>query len=224
MDKINNQGITGTGLGLNIAARLIELMDGSYSVESTYGSGSTFCFEIYADIVDPTPFADGEERRVFKVMKYTTFHLYGRMTAAQEAENMAEKKKAEDKKYPGARVLVVDDNRVNVKVLCAYLKKFDIDADIALSGEASVESVRTKEYDLILMDHMMPGMDGIEATGIIRNLNVPWAKTVKMSACTANVIKGVEEEFKEAGMDDFLPKPVQFADLSEHLYRLLGDR
>ncbi len=222
VDTVNNRGITGTGLGLNIAARLIELMGGSYSVESTYGKGSIFSFELYVDIVDETPFAPGAQRQVFKVTRYTAFHLYGRQESDETKKLIAEQQKAEEAKYTGARVLVVDDNKVNVKVLCAYLKKFDINADVAYGGEESVEAVKNKEYDLIFMDHMMPGMDGIEAAGLIRNLDVPWAKSVRISACTANVIKGVEEDFKEAGMDGFLPKPVQFDDLSAHLYRMLN--
>lgn len=221
VDTVNNRGITGTGLGLNIAARIIDLMGGTYSVESTYGSGSTFTFEICEDIVDPVPFARGKERQVFSVAKYATFHLYGKMESAETKKQIREQQKAEETKYTGADVLVVDDNRVNVKVLCAYLKKFDIDADVAYGGEESVEAVRNKKYDLILMDHMMPGMDGIEAAKAIRQLDVPWAGTVKISACTANVIKGVEEEFLNAGMDDFLPKPVQFDALSAQLYRIL---
>ncbi len=222
VDTVNNKGITGTGLGLNIAARLIELMGGTYSVESTYGEGSRFSFEIYEDIVDAAPFAPEATRQVFKVAKYAAFHLYNKQESDETRKLIAEQQKAEEAKYTGARVLVVDDNKVNVKVLCAYLKKFDINADVAYSGEESIETVKAKEYDLILMDHMMPGMDGIEATGIIRNLDVPWAKTVRISACTANVIKGVEEEFVESGMDGFLPKPVQFDDLSAHLYRMLN--
>ena len=223
VDTVKNRGITGTGLGLNIAARLIDLMGGSYSLDSTYGEGSTFTFEVYEDIIDSSPFAPDAERQVFKVAKYSTFHLYDRRESSEERKIEA-RKQAGEKKYPDARVLVVDDNKVNVKVLSAYLKKFDINADVAFSGDESIEAVKNKEYDLILMDHMMPGMDGVEATGIIRSLNVPWAKTVKISACTANVIKGVEEEFKAAGMDGFLPKPVQFDDLSEHLYMMLGGK
>ena len=221
VDTVNNRGITGTGLGLNIAARIIELMGGSYSVESTYGSGSRFSFEVYQDITDAGPFAGGKERQVFNVARYTAFHLYGKKESAETRKQILEQQKAEEKKYTGASVLVVDDNKVNVKVLCAYLKKFDINADVAYGGEEAVETVRNKEYDLILMDHMMPGMDGVEATKAIRNLDVPWAKSVRISACTANVIKGVEDEFKEAGMDDFLPKPVQFDALSAQLYRIL---
>ena len=219
VDTIKNRGITGTGLGLNIAAKLIELMGGTYSLQSEYGQGSTFSFDVYADITDQTPFAPGKERAVLSVAKYSAFHLYGKRESRAELEQH----QAEGRKYTGARVLVVDDNKVNVKVLCAFLKKFDITADTALSGQEAIDSVKAKEYDLILMDHMMPGMDGIEATILIRQLDVPWAKTVKISACTANVIKGVEEEFSEAGMDGFLPKPVQMDALSAHLYRMIGD-
>ncbi|MBO4900979.1 MAG: response regulator [Lachnospiraceae bacterium] len=222
VDTVSNKGITGTGLGLNIAAKLIDLMDGSYSVESDYGKGSKFSFDVYQDIVDATPFAGDNDRQVFTVAKYITFHLYDKRESVETQKQIARHQMAEEKKYPDAKVLVVDDNKVNVKVLCAYLKKFEIGADTAFSGDEAIEMVKTKEYDLILMDHMMPGMDGIEATGIIRRLDVPWAGTVKISACTANVIKGVEDEFREAGMDGFLPKPVQFDDLSEHLYMMLG--
>ena len=224
VDTIKNRGITGTGLGLNIAAKLIDLMGGSYSVKSTYGEGSTFSFDVYEDIVDAEPFAGDKERKVYTAAKYLTFHIYGKRESAETRTLIAKQQKAGEKKYPDARVLVVDDNKVNLKVLSAYLKKFDISADIASSGEEAVEAVRYKEYDLILMDHMMPGMDGVEAAGIIRKLDVPWAKKVRISACTANVIKGVEEEFKEAGLDGFLPKPVQFDDLSEHLYRMLDGK
>ena len=224
VDTLKNRGITGTGLGLNIAAKLIDLMGGSYSVKSTYGEGSTFSFDVYEDIVDAEPFAGDKERKVYTAAKYLTFHIYGKRESAETRTLIAKQQKAGEKKYPDARVLVVDDNKVNLKVLSAYLKKFDISADIASSGEEAVEAVRYKEYDLILMDHMMPGMDGVEATGIIRKLDVPWAKKVRISACTANVIKGVEEEFKEAGLDGFLPKPVQFDDLSEHLYRMLDGK
>ncbi|MBO4899194.1 MAG: response regulator [Lachnospiraceae bacterium] len=224
VDTLKNRGITGTGLGLNIAAKLIDLMDGSYSVKSTYGEGSTFSFEVYEEIVDPEPFAGDKERKIYTAAKYQTFHLYGKRESAETRKLIAKQQKVGEKKYPNARVLVVDDNKVNVKVLSAYLKKFDIAADVAMGGEEAIEAVKNKEYDLILMDHMMPGMDGVEATGIIRKLEVPWARSVRISACTANVIKGVEEEFKEAGMDGFLPKPVQFDDLSEHLYRMLDGK
>ncbi len=219
VDTVRNRGITGTGLGLNIAAKIIELMDGTYSVQSEYGRGSTFSFEVYADVADPAPIAPGKEREVFAVAKYSSFYLYGKHEHSEETQ----KHKAKEQKYTGARVLVVDDNMVNVKVLCAFLKKFDILADTALSGPDAIEAVKNKEYDLVLMDHMMPDMDGVEATILIRQLDVPWAKTVKITACTANVLKGVEEEFLKAGMDGFLPKPIQMDALSAHLYGILGD-
>ncbi|MCR5735818.1 MAG: response regulator, partial [Lachnospiraceae bacterium] len=175
VDTMKNREITGTGLGLNIAAKIIDLMGGSYSVKSTYGQGSTFSFEVYEGIIDETPFAGDEERKVFTAARYTTFHIYGKRESAETRKLIEKQQNAGEKKYPDARVLIVDDNKVNLKVLNAFLKKFDIAADAVTSGKDSIEAVKNKEYDLILMDHMMPGMDGIEATGVIRNLDVPWA-------------------------------------------------
>ncbi len=216
VDTAKNRGITGTGLGLNISARLIELMQGTYSVKSTYGVGSTFSFTVKEEVIALAPLANGVKREPVKVTKFASFYLYGKKDVLEEKRE-EEKKEASEKKYPDAKVLVVDDNKVNVKVLCAFLKRFDINPDTALSGEAAIEAVENKEYDLVLMDHMMPGMDGIEATKRIRAIGNPWCKNMKIVACTANVLKGIEEEFKEAGMDGFLPKPIQMDSLSKQL-------
>ena len=221
VDTAKNRGITGTGLGLNISARLIELMQGTYSVKSTYGVGSTFSFEVKGEVIALAPLANGVKREPIKVTKYASFYLYGKPDS-EASKREEEKREANEKKYPDARVLVVDDNKVNVKVLCAFLKRFDINPDTALSGEEAIEAVKEKEYDLILMDHMMPEMDGVEATKIIRALRLPWSRTVRIVACTANVLKGIEEEFKEAGMDGFLPKPIQMDSLSKELLKNLN--
>ena len=221
VDAAKNRGITGTGLGLNIAARLIELMNGSYSVKSMYGVGSTFSFEVDLEVVALAAIAPSAERDTFKVSKYVSFYLYGKHESLVETRRAEELKEAELKTYPNARVLIVDDNKVNVKVLLAYLKRFGIEADNALSGREAIDKVSGQEYDLVLMDHMMPEMDGIEATKIIRELKVPWADKMIITACTANVLKGVEEEFKEAGMNDLLPKPIQFDSLARILYKYL---
>lgn len=220
VDAAKNRGITGTGLGLNISARLIDLMQGSYSVKSTYGVGSTFSFEVKEEVIALAPLASGVKRETVKVTKYASFYLYGKRDSLVE-KGEEEKKEAIEKKYPDAKVLVVDDNKVNVKVLCAFLKRFDIDPDTALSGEAAIEAVENKDYDLVLMDHMMPGMDGIEATKRIRSLPGSRCKSMKIVACTANVLKGIEEEFKAAGMDGFLPKPIQMDSLAKQLMRSL---
>ncbi len=220
VDTVNNHRITGSGLGLSIAAGIIDMMNGSYYVESDYGVGSTFFFEFEQGQMTTEPLARDREREKFRVAKLSTFHLYGK-TGQTEA---AAQKKAEnsEKKYPDAKVLVVDDNKVNVKVLCAYLKRFGIVADSAFNGPDAIKMVGEKEYDLIFMDHMMPDMDGIEATGIIRAAGYPWSKKIKILACTANVVKGMEAEFIGAGMDDLVPKPVQSDTLAEKLAEYLS--
>lgn len=223
VDAKSNRGITGTGLGLNIAAKLIELMGGTYKVDSVYKEGSTFSFEIDQEIVANIPLASGVEREKLQVTKFASFFLYGKQTDAAMEEKDAERKNAEAIKYPNAKVLVVDDNKVNIKVLSAFLKHFEIQADVSLSGMDAIEKVRAKEYDLVFMDHMMPEMDGVETTEKIRAMeDIAWAKTVKIIACSANVLKGVEELFTEAGMDDMVPKPIQMEELALKLKKYLS--
>ena len=223
VDAKSNRGITGSGLGLNIAAKLIELMGGTYKVDSVYKEGSTFSFEIDQEIVANMPLALGVEREKLQVTKFASFFLYGKQTDAAMEEKDAERKNAEAIKYPNAKVLVVDDNKVNIKVLSAFLKHFEIQADVSLSGMDAIEKVRAQEYDLVFMDHMMPEMDGVETTEKIRAMeDIAWAKTVKIIACSANVLKGVEELFTEAGMDDMVPKPIQMEELALKLKKYLS--
>jgi PAS domain S-box-containing protein len=108
---------------------------------------------------------------------------------------------------PDAKILVVDDNAVNLNVACGLLKLCKITADTALSGQEAIEKINENQYDIVFMDHMMPGMDGVEATKIIRESGVK----VTIIALTANVIAGAKEEFFAAGMDDWLTKPINKA-------------
>jgi CheY-like chemotaxis protein len=105
---------------------------------------------------------------------------------------------------PDAKILVVDDNAVNLNVACGLLKLCKITADTALSGQEAIDKINQNQYDIVFMDHMMPGMDGVEATKIIRKMGVK----VTIVALTANAIAGAKEEFLAAGMDDWLTKPI----------------
>ena len=219
VDGVKNYGIMGTGLGLNITARLVTLMDGKYGVDSIYGKGSTFFFSIPQDMVASMKLCEGRTREKVKVTKFATFHLFEMGTEENEIEEV--KPKEERHSFPDAKVLVVDDNKVNVKVLTAFLKHFDIKAESCYSGAEAISLFKEKEYDLIFMDHMMPEMDGIEATQEIRALDVPWNQDTVIIACTANVIKGMEELFMQAGMDDMVSKPVQMDSLTVVLNKYL---
>lgn len=222
LDSKKNRKIEGSGLGLAIFAQLVTLMQGSYGLESEYGKGSTFSFDILLEVVDNTPFASMEREEIL-VQKVTAFSLYGTAKEVEVEPVEAKKSKKEElKDYSKFDIMVVDDNKVNLKVICAFLKHFAIEADTATSGKEAIEKVKAKKYDLIFMDHMMPEMDGVETTQIIRELDIDYCQSVPIIACTANVVKGVEELFMQAGMDDFVPKPIQLEVLSEKLAKFLG--
>ena len=118
-------------------------------------------------------------------------------------------KNTEENKFvlnaPHAKILVVDDNTINLNVACGLLRLHKINPDTAASGPEAIKLLREKQYDVVLMDHMMPGMDGIEATIIIRDMGI---KT-PIIALTANAIEGVRDELLAAGMDDMLTKPIE---------------
>ena len=123
---------------------------------------------------------------------------------------------------PTAKVLVVDDNAVNLKVAAGLLKLYRIQPHTAANGKRAVEMVRATDYDLIFMDHMMPGMDGIDTTVAIRSLGEKYVK-VPIIALTANAISGVREMFKAEGLDDFLSKPIEMSKLDAILKKWLPE-
>ncbi len=204
-----NRKIVGTGLGLAISAELITLMGGKYSVESVYGQGTTFFFEVPVEVNDWKPLAGEEYRREVIVDKYDNFYLFDIAKVDDRKRTKNGAIIVEEKQYPGKQVLVVDDNRVNVKVLVAFLKQFGIEADSAYSGEEAIRKCDEKAYDMIFMDHMMPEMDGIETTVEIRKSDKDYNKKVKIIACTANAQKNLGEVFIKNGMDEFVTKPVK---------------
>ncbi len=117
---------------------------------------------------------------------------------------------------PNARILVVDDNVMNVDVAKGLLRLCDIDADHAYSGAEAIEKSRTNTYDLIFMDHMMPEMDGLEAAAFIRSLS-PTHKNIPIIALSANAITGAREMFLENGLQDFVSKPIDKTKLMQAL-------
>jgi len=137
----------------------------------------------------------------------TTFHITIPKILGEEALISG----AGDNDYriyaPDAKILVVDDNAINLNVACGLLQLCKIAADTAMSGQEAIEKINQNQYDIVFMDHMMPGMDGVEATKIIREMGVK----ITIIALTANAVAGAKEEFFTAGMDDWLTKPINKA-------------
>ena len=198
IDAKETHNIEGTGLGLAITGRLIELMGGNVEVTSTYGVGSTF------HVVIPQKIA-GEK----------TLRDYG-----LEASH---KKKEERKilKAPGARVLIVDDNDMNRIVLRSLMKENQVKIDEAESGEECLKKCAENHYDIILMDYMMPRMDGKETLHKLKDMAGAPGADAKVIVCTANALVGVRAELLSAGFDDFLSKPVNGRELEEMLAKYI---
>ena len=195
LDEKRNRNIEGTGLGMSIVTRLLEMMGSSLQVESVYGEGSTFSFCIYQGIVDAEPIGDYEAHLSGAAQQKTeTVHLYA----------------------PSARVLVVDDNDMNLKVIRSLMKANGIVPDTASSGEEALKLVRQNRYHVIFMDHMMPKMDGIETLAAMRREDMLPKDTVVV-ALTANAIVGARETYINAGFADYLTKPIEIANLEKTL-------
>ena len=185
VDTKKNRQVEGTGLGLAIVKSLVELMKGEIGVESTYGEGTTFTVNLPVKVADMTVVSESK------------------LVAIREDEECVDMFKC-----PESQVLIVDDNRINLKVAVGFLSSYDVRIDEALSGFDAIEKVKNKCYDIIFMDHMMPEMDGLEATNLIRTTCGENGTKPAIIALTANAIKGAEEIFLENGFQAFLAKPI----------------
>jgi signal transduction histidine kinase/DNA-binding response OmpR family regulator len=203
LDTGTNWKIEGTGLGLTITKRLVEMMGGSISVESEYGKGSVFTAQIIQGVenanVDDTrdqanslPFGIGEETAC----------------ALRDFHYVPERKEERFTRLwlPNCKTLVVDDILDNLHVARGLLAPYGLHIDTAVSGHEAVEKAQSSNYDIIFMDHMMPGMDGVEAAAAIRKID-GYAQT-PIVALTANALRGMKELYLGKGFQDYLSKPI----------------
>jgi signal transduction histidine kinase/ActR/RegA family two-component response regulator len=195
VDTHANREIEGTGLGLSITKKFVEMMDGEITVESEYGKGTTFHVRLCQRFVSDR-FLDEE-----------TIESLNRFRYADKKKQIHEKMVRPDLSY--ARVLVVDDFPTNLDVAAGMLRKYRMKVDCVSSGQESVALIAAENpvYDAVFMDHMMPGMDGIETTQMIRAMDTEYAKNVPIIALTANAVAGNEQMFLKNGFNAYLPKP-----------------
>ncbi|MCR4588482.1 MAG: response regulator, partial [Lachnospiraceae bacterium] len=201
-DNKKNHYIEGTGLGLGIATKLLHLMHSRLRVESVYGEGSKFYFEIDQKIVDEKPIGDFNAR-------VSTSHVDVSGNKAFIA--------------PDASVLVVDDNSMNRRVFKSLLKRTKMTISEAGGGAESIELARHVKFDMIFMDHMMPEVDGVEAFHRIREGLDSVNRMTPIIVLTANAVAGAKEEYLEEGFDGFLSKPIVYDKLEASLRKFLPE-
>ena len=203
VDEAKNRHIEGTGLGLSIVKQLVELMDGEITVDSVYGQGSSFAVTLRQKIEDRESIGNLEIEGGGHLGKKEKFeHLF---------------------QAPGARVLIVDDNEMNLEVERKLLDGTDITVDTVLSAAEALKYTVKNNYDVIFLDHLMPEMDGIECYREIRRQVGGLNTTVPIIVLTANAGGENQELYNVTGFDAHLMKPVSGKQLEEMLLRFLPD-
>ena len=200
LELSKNRYIQGTGLGLNITKQLVIAMNGTIDVQSKPGEGSCFTVQIPQEVVDET--AMGAPRAKVKEKEEIPekdFHLVA----------------------PDAKILVVDDNKMNLMVIRGLLKNTQVQLDMAGGGNECLKMTKDKKYDLILMDHMMPEPDGVQTFHMIQEDKDNLNRETKVIVLTANAIEGMKEQYMSEGFTDYLSKPVEAAKLEAMIAKYL---
>ncbi|MCR5756677.1 MAG: response regulator [Selenomonas sp.] len=204
IEEERNRTIEGTGLGMNITQRLLALAGRKLEVKSIYGEGSEFSFTVTQKVLNWEPMGNYEE-------------AYRRSMAARTAYQ-------ESFIAPEAKIMVVDDTAMNLTVIRGLLKQTQVQVDTAMSGYECLKLAGEKHYDVIFLDHRMPGLDGVETLQQMKELSTgqdfPNGKT-PVIALTANAVSGAREEYLAAGFDDYLTKPIDSHKLEELLRKYL---
>ena len=200
-DLQRNRNIEGTGLGLSIVKRLCDLMSGTITARSVLGSGSTFTVELPQKVVDSTP-CGGVNLNYSAGAEHEYHHSF---------------------EAPEAKILAVDDLPVNLLVIANLLKETRIKIDTAGSGRECMDKCSQQKYDLILMDHMMPEMDGVQTFEKLHGDKSSPNFETPVIMLTANALAGMREQYMDVGFADYVSKPVRGAKLEEAIRRNLPE-
>lgn len=200
IEEGRNRSIEGTGLGMSIVVQFLKLMESELEVSSVYGEGSEFGFCIKQKIVDFKPIRSLQEDEKEKKLDFVYKELF---TASK------------------ARLLITDDNSLNRKVIRKLLGQTKVQIDEATGGYECIDMSMKQKYDIILLDHMMPDLDGIQTIHKIREDSENPNKDTVIIALTANALSGAKEEFLGEGFNSFLSKPVEPAVLESTIYEYL---
>ncbi len=197
IEEKRNRHIEGTGLGISIVCKLLAMMDSKLEVESQYAIGSTFGFNLKLRVTDPEPVGKYEEKRKSVLSHEEEAHIYA----------------------PKARILVTDDNGMNLKVVINFMKIFGITPVTCSSGAETVALMRKEKFDIVFLDHMMPNMDGLETLKVLKDEELLGGAVV--IALTANAVVGAEAQYLSAGFDGYLSKPITVNDIEKTLKKYL---
>ena len=201
VDESDNRNIEGTGLGLNISKQLIEMMGGKISVDSVYHQGSTFTVEVKQRIVNVRPIG---------VINFAAQKQLSHRAAYRQSFIA-----------PDARILVVDDNSMNLMVVVKLLRDTKVKVDMAESGREALQKTAENTYHVILMDHMMPEMDGAATLRAVRSQTKGFCQKTPVIALTANVMSDAEQVYRNMGFDGYLAKPISAPLLEAGLLKYL---
>lgn len=201
LDIVQNRTIEGTGLGLAITSKLVEYMHGSISVKSHYGKGSCFTVTLPQTVVDNAPIGNFDKH--FQNLKNTVDLDKLSFTASE------------------AKILVVDDNSMNLRVAQHLMKHLEVQVTTCSGGMECLELMKKERFDIIFLDHMMPGMDGMETLKLSKKLFGNKCAKAPVIALTANAIVGAKDMYLKAGFDGYLCKPIKMKDLEKTLLKFL---
>ncbi|WP_081795361.1 DegV family protein [Butyrivibrio sp. MC2021] len=203
VDEEKNRHIEGTGLGLSIVKQLVDLMEGTISVNSVYSQGTTFTVSLWQGVTNPTPIGD------------LSIANFGSTTAAKQFESSFT--------APDARILIVDDNEMNLEVERKLIASTEVQIDLASSGDLALYMTANTRYDLIFMDHLMPGMDGIDCLIRLRKQKEEVNNNTPVVVLTANAGGENKELYARSGFDGYLLKPVSGKQLEETMLNILPE-